>query len=433
MTRLKQCMFLLAAFAGIFSLASRAPAQQYGYAPPGAYPGMQASYGPGGGMPPPAFGGAPTEMPGAMPPGPMPGGMPPGMPPGAMPGGGMPPDFAGGYADGGMEGCYGGDCGPGCGPGCGCLGCLLGFSDGYKLRPRWYDIQVDYLQLTREEVSRPVDFQSLGISGPIVLSTDSLDFSARPGMRLTGALLIAPSTNLEATYIGPFFWRTAASVSGNANLYSVFSDFGVTPAGGFADTDAATLASLEYTTKMNSVELSVRNRFSEPEGRYHASWLAGVRYVSIDETFRYATSTGAGSMNYQVQTFNDLVGFQVGGDFCIRPTPRLLIGTDAKAGIYGNPGEQQTTITSTSLGTVQERDINTEVAFVGEADFFAVYSLTQRFSIRGGYQLLYASGVALAPENFNATSPFGGARTAVVNVDGEVFYHGFNLGFEYVY
>jgi hypothetical protein len=82
----------------------------------------------------------------------------------------------------------------------------------------------------------------------------------------------------------------------------------------------------------------------------------------------------------------------------------------------------------------EEREINTQIAFAGEANFFAVYHVTERFSIRGGYNLLYASGVALATENFNPGPPFVvGARTPFVDVDGEVFYHGFNIGFEYVY
>jgi len=376
-----------------------------------------------------------------MPPGMMgPGGMPPGMmgqggmPPGGPGGpGGMPPDYGQGYADGGMDGCYGEG---GCGPGCNCLGCLLGFTDGYKLRPRWYDIQVDYLQLTRERVSRQVDYTSLGISGPIVLSTDDLNFDARPGMKLTAALLIAPSTNLEATYIGNFFWRSTAEVNaGNGGLYSALSDFGTDPPGGFSDTDNATRATIEYTSVLDSWELSVRNRFAEPEGRYHGSFLAGFRYVRLDEQFRHFTITPTGQMDYTVRTFNDLIGFQVGGDLSLRPTPRLLIGVEGKAGIYGNPGEQQTTINADSLvGTFTEREINTEIAFVGEADFFAVYNFNQRFSIRGGYQLFYLSGVALGTENFNPGPPFvADARTPFVNVDGDLFLHGFHVGFEYVW
>jgi hypothetical protein len=432
MTRLKHCMLLMAAFAGIFSLASRAPAQQFGYPPPGAYPAMQAGYGPGPMDAPGPMGGMP---PGGMPPpGMMPGG-PGGMPPPDMMGGGggLPPDYGQGYAEGGGD-CYGGDCSGLYG--LGHLGCLFHFTDGYKLRPRWYDIQIDYLQLTREEVSRPVNFTSLGVgpAAPIVLSTDNLEFDNRPGMRLTYALLIAPSTNLEATYMGNFFWRSSAAVNGNGNLFSVLSEFGVTPANGFQDTDAADRATIEYSSVLDSTELSVRNRFAEPEGRYHGSWLAGVRYIRLDEQFRHFTITPLGSMDYQVRTFNDLVGFQFGGDLCLRPTPRFLIGMEGKAGIYGNPGEQQTTVTATTLATpLEEREISTQVSFVGEADFFAVYHYNERFSIRGGYQLLYLTGVALGPENFNTEPPFVAPRTTFVDVTGEVFYHGFHVGFEWVW
>ena len=66
---------------------------------------------------------------------------------------------------------------------------------------------------------------------------------------------------------------------------------------------------------MNGVELNLRRRWNLRTQRYHyaaTSFLVGIRYLNVDEQFRYYTEsdvpTGAGSINdINIRTENDLL------------------------------------------------------------------------------------------------------------------------------
>jgi hypothetical protein len=301
-----------------------------------------------------------------------------------------------------MEGGYGGgdcpDCGGHHGHGCcGWLCGLLGFGEGYKCRPRWYDASVDYMYLKREDVSRFVQLTPL-------VSTEDLDFDGAHGARVTVARIFTPGTSLEATYMGSFDWDTSVTIA-----------------------DTAVADTIIYDSALDSVELHVRQRWQEPECRYQFSWLAGFRYIRLDEELRtfQAVGGGAAAPVALVETDNDLYGAQVGADFVLRPLPRWLLSAEMKVGLYGNSATTATTFNGQTL-----EDPNTEVAFAAEFNTNIVYHITERWSVRGGYTLLYVDGVALAPENFNATDP---AAQPVLNGNGDVFYHGANFGFEWTW
>lgn len=388
------------------------------YAPPGMSPAPGYAPGPGGpGFGPPPGGGPGGYMPypGVMPAsamgpgGPMsPGGGNPGMEmaPGhySGPAGGPPSMGPGGPMDGGGGG-YGdgGDC-PNCG-GAGCAHCgggccgwlmgLCGFGEGYKCRPRYFDVAIDYMYFKREDVSRPVDLS------PITsLSTNQLDFDGANGARVTLARMFAPGTQFEATYMGSFNWGTQF-------------------------TDSVLGETLTYNSSLDSIELSIRQRWQEPECRYQTSWLAGFRYIRLDEDMTtVVTGTAKPAGRSTVYTNNDLYGAQIGGDFVIRPTGRLLLSAEGKVGLYGN-----SVTTETRTGGTASEVGGTQAAFVGEFNTNIVYHWTERFSIRGGYTLLYIDGVALAPENFNTAAP----ATALLNANGDVFLHGVNAGAEWTW
>jgi hypothetical protein len=67
------------------------------------------------------------------------------------------------------------------------------------------------------------------------------------------------------------------------------------------------------------------------------------------------------------------------------------------------------------------------------------YRVNQQWTLRGGYHFLYVDGVALAPENFNTVPPAtffpppGVNREPFINTGGNVFYHGFFAGAEFMW
>lgn len=355
----------------------------------------------------------------------------------------------------------------------GCGHCLLG---GYKAGghgpfgpyednacgPRWFDISAEFVYLKREDAGRRVDFASNGIradsSVPIVLSTADLEFHEEPGIRITGCYDIGAASNLEFTYLGTFFWSASAQATSDTdNLYSVISDFGLSPLGGYVETDQAALQQIDYDSQLDTLELNYRRHWMSPSMRLQGSWLMGIRYAIIDERFIYNTSVeahvdplttdprGPGFFNNVTKTSNDLVGFQLGGDAWACLLPGLTAGGEVKAGIYGNAARQRTYIVfgdDAPTGSTSETVESNRAAFLAEAGANVVYQLTPAWSIRGGYQVMFIDGIALGPENFNPeveglTPGDGGGssvtRTPFINDNGNAFYHGFTAGFEYLW
>ncbi len=193
--------------------------------------------------------------------------------------------------------------------------------------------------MQRDAIGVPTVFATQDIDGVPVLGTDQLDFSDRSGVRVSIALQLGAGNNIESTYLGGFNWASQAEATSNDNLlYSIMSDYGLAPFGGFTDTDQANLQRIEYSSELNSVELNYRQRWVSPNVRVQGSWLAGVRYLELAEDFRYLTIAlphgdpeRSGYMNYLVGTTNSLTGGQVGGDLWICITPGVNVGVEGEA------------------------------------------------------------------------------------------------------
>ncbi len=360
----------------------------------------------------------------------------------AMPG--MPMD---GYY--GEDGGFCGNCG-----GYGCEACmlrddfdlhilrwLLPYGAGGCCAQRWYDINADAVFLSRDNVADTYYFASDGIAGPPVLGTDQLSFNEQAGIRVSAALQLGAGNLIESTYLGSFNWSDSASLTSDTyNLYSLISDFGQNPFGGFDDTDEAAYAAIEYSTTFDSVELNYRQRWVAPNCKLQGSWLAGVRYFYLEEDFRYYTVSFArlGAAAYDIGVSNSLTGGQVGGDLWACILPGLSIGAELKAGIYGNRATQRTRIDALSFAApVYETVTDTAASFLGDAKTTVPWRLNQSWTLRGGYLFVYASEVALAAENFNSAPPFVDdplrPRIPGLRNSSDVFYHGAHLGVEYMW
>ncbi|MDX1947318.1 MAG: BBP7 family outer membrane beta-barrel protein [Pirellulaceae bacterium] len=412
--------------------------------------------------PPGAMGGPPPGMYG--PPGMMPAGYAQGGPeaygpmmPGGM-GGAPPMDMAvpagcpqcGGA---GCEACGGGGRPHGLANGLlgDVLGCIAPYPDGGCAAPRWFDFSLEFMQLRREDPGRNTQFTSLGLGGPdtgapIVLQTDNLDFDLESGFRFTALGQIGPASSVEFTFYGLFFYDDQQTVfSANNDLYSVVSDFGQLPAGGFAETDESDLQSIRYKSQFDNFEVNYRQRWQAPNCRYQGSWLAGIRYFKLKEDFNYLTqSTANGTVlnprnaQFYTNSHNNLIGGQIGGDMWICLIPGLRMGGEAKFGVYGNHYNVDNTIRADSTDQVFLEELSTsDVAFIGQADLMATYRINYQWTLKVGYQFLYVDGVALASEQFNTTPPAlvfptaPNAREPFTNDNGRLFYHGYSVGAEF--
>ncbi|MEZ6117284.1 MAG: Lpg1974 family pore-forming outer membrane protein [Pirellulaceae bacterium] len=294
--------------------------------------------------------------------------------------------------------------------------------------PRWFDFEASWLYWNRE-FDDNLAFSSEGILGPEALSASDLDISNTSGFRITGAYLIGPATNIEATYFGGFNWNSSASANSGDNLYSVFSDFGTNPFNGFPETDAAYHHSVAFSSELDNGELNVRHRWVSANCLVHSSFLVGVRYFRLADDLIYRTRTNLSQLNYHVKTDNDLVGVQLGGDMALCVTPRFKIAGDAKAGLYGAHSKQKTWAPSVAFSELESAS---DAAFVADAGLNGIFRVSPKMAIRAGYQVLFVSGVATAIENFNTNSPLT-ARTAFVNNNDDVVFHGANVGIEWTW
>ncbi len=367
------------------------------------------------------------------------------------PGMGGGPGMMGG---GDMQGCPPDGMGGG-GPGRhGLLGDILGiigpYPDGGCAAPRWYDFDFGVMSLKRNDSGRNVDFASQGVGGPIVLSSDDLDFQEATSFKFSAMMQWGPGSNLEFTYFGLFGWSETAQVAdANSLLFSPYSNFGQTPLNGFAETDAANLATINYYSTFNNYEINFRQRWQSPNCRYQGSWLFGFRYFQLDEDFNYVTRVDGALpadpdifTRTNVNTNNSLSGLQIGGDLWICLLPGLRIGGEGKFAVLGNHSNVDTTISVTGNGnpvTFTDGTVVGDVAFLGDLAAYVTYRLNYNWTLKVGYQVLYVNGVSLAAENFNPQAPnfFNpgpvAARQPLSDRDGTVFYHGITASLEYMW
>ena len=181
---------------------------------------------------------------------------------------------------------------------------------------------------------------------------------------------------------------------GNNNL-NLPGDLGLAANLDFFDADQATVS---YSSEIHNAEL---NYFW---GSGNVTWLLGFRYFHLDEHFNILfTDNQTGSSQYDLGTRNNLYGGQLG----------LRMGNDGnrwgwdvtgKAGIYGNRAEQRQFVGDFSGFVLRNTETTGgQVAFLGDIGVNLVYHLSDHWSIRGGYNVMWVEGVALVP--INSTSP----------------------------
>jgi hypothetical protein len=182
--------------------------------------------------------------------------------------------------------------------------------------------------------------------------------------------------------------------------------------------------------------------------RLSMSWLAGFRYFHFADNLEYAASEtdsmfDANDLYYNNDVTNDLFGFQIGGfgNYCL--TNCISIYSGVKFGVYGNHMEYDTSI-GTGSGTYAVIDSpnaydgmpynymvsDNDVAFIGEWDLGMGYRINQCWSVRAGYRVLAASGVATSVGQIPYDYINVGHLTDIDNSDALIL-HGAYVGAQY--
>ncbi|MCI0331735.1 MAG: BBP7 family outer membrane beta-barrel protein [Planctomycetes bacterium] len=263
----------------------------------------------------------------------------------------------------------------------------------------------------------------------VLFSTGDLDFDWAGGLRLGYGTRICNCWAIEFGYLGVFDNSASAGVELEDSLM-LPGDLGLQVNNFFG----ADEVDLQYESDLHSFEANLVRCCCCCDCAGHCrsiEWLAGFRYLNFDEDFSISAFDSAeGTTEYAVETDNHLYGAQVGSRYR-RCRGAWSWEATGKAGIYGNDMEQSQDPIIDFPAFVfrpgRESD-DTDVAFVGDLNFTAVYQLTDIWGLRMGYNLIWIEGVALAADQLDFTNtPDSGTE---LEDGGGVFLHGVNVGAE---
>jgi hypothetical protein len=256
-------------------------------------------------------------------------------------------------------------------------------------------------------------------SGAELLNTNDLDFKWEFGPKVS---IIAHDVlfglDFEGVYFGIDGYHASETVYSTPNNPVEFR----LPAWSRRATSGDGLQ-FDYYSRIYNAELNARYCFGD-----RLTFLAGFRWIDLHEDFTGASvyTGGITSQFLDINVANHLYGGQIGLDVSLLPCkgPFRIDGV-LKAGVFGNYSDQTVLVGSQIYG--DKRD---HTAFVGELNLLAVYEITPQLLLRGGYQVMWLEGVALAGDQ---PATFGVSGNYQPDTDGSLFYHGAFAGLEFNY
>ncbi len=314
-----------------------------------------------------------------------------------------------------------------------------------------------------------------------VMGTRSPSFDVAAGYGATLRHYLRPAREntdlyLEGIYFGFNTWRQARDVyatqrlsstigsGANAqtvtfgNLFTPYTDDRQGMFSGIGGFDRADHHQLYYESRLHNVEVNLR---IVPRGRpdrivllpnghwrrqcqpgIYGTYLVGIRYFTLQEqcnflaegATEYFDSQGNPTQQvstwgrYDVDTYNEMLGLQFGLDVKYRQCT-VEWGAECKVVPAINFAGQTSRIrasdpvTGTSFDVLL-RDREDDVALLGEVSVVGYYHLRPNLSLRASWDMMWAVGVALAPEQLK----FHPNPDNRVNTNGIVYYQGLSLG-----
>lgn len=291
---------------------------------------------------------------------------------------------------------------------------LAGLLSGHG---RGIQIQADALFLRR--LQGPMDQPLvLNTAGAVLLTTSDLDLSTALGPRLTIDLSPDGDRCGEVVYFG-MSYRTASATIDGANDLRIPGDLALIT----HDFFQADQMHVEYSSQLQNVEVN---------GIYHVldwSWLAGFRYVYFEDNFDiHARDFNTIGSDYRIGTWNNLFGGQLGARVA-HTWGSLDWELTGKVGLFANAAQTSSFVGDFNNQFVVRDDhlAGTRAALVADIVLSATYRLSDVWALRGGYNLMWLDGLALAPDQLDFSSSLNAPASYRV---GEVCLHGAHLGLE---
>jgi hypothetical protein len=275
---------------------------------------------------------------------------------------------------------------------------------------------VEALFLQRDNESRPGTLVLNTDTGqPAITSTD-LQFPVASGMRAFVGRHGCDGPGWELGYLGIYGMSAVDTVAGNGNL-----DIAPPLNGKVASLAGASLAQASYGSAINGAEanlLATQEFFHLPRlNGYEADrlpfvamvdWLAGFRWAGLEEQAGITLATpGLGASRYAVRSSSNLFGGQVGVRGRI-DWERWGLEGQGKAALAGvSLTQAQSPVVDAVNGEVfrgARGARGSDVGGIFDWSVTLVRHINDMWSIRAGYTMLWLTGVALAPDQFNFTT-----------------------------
>ena len=273
------------------------------------------------------------------------------------------------------------------------------------------------------------------------IATPDLQFPTAPGIRTLYGQHGPEGLGWEVGYLGVYGMFADASAAGNANLE-------ITPplSSEVASLRNASAARATYASVLNSAEANVlltercfhRPRLSGYAAECHpcvftVDWLAGFRWAGLDEqaAIAFGDSPSALTTGYAVRTSSNLFGGQLGVRGRADWRAWAVEGW-AKAALAGSVlAQSQDPLVDSITGDVYRTARGSRTDTPGgifDVGATLVYRLSDTWGLRFGYSMLWLTGVAFAPDQFDfSTDTTAGER---LDANQTLWLGGGNLGLE---
>jgi hypothetical protein len=285
-------------------------------------------------------------------------------------------------------------------------------------------LQTDAIFFTRDAQigNQPIVLLDMNAANEsnVLLSTADLGFGYEPGPRVLIGTEWDGFRAFEASYFGIYNWNDTRTITGDNNL-NLPGDLALVGNQDFfnADQVVVTYKSLIHNAELNYLQYFGLNR--------NIAWLVGFRYFNLqDKFFITVTDNQTDTGFYNTSAYNNLFGGQIGGRVR-QACGRWSYDLTGKAGVYGNVIRSSQSIVDFD-NTVLRNTSNdgSQLAFLGEIGLNGNYKFSDCLSVRGGYQVYWIDGLALAPNQLDFS--VGPASGTTLNKDGGMFMHGAHAG-----
>jgi len=191
--------------------------------------------------------------------------------------------------------------------------------------------------------------------------------------------------------------------------------------------DGANFALGKYNSRVWGAEALARYDY-----RPNVQWLGGFRYISLDEDIAFNYVDGVDGINfgqYRIESYNSLIGVQGGFDGRMPVGDGVDFTLTGLMGVFANRIEASQIVHdnigdpgATNQLQRYQNDEGFATSFMGELRAGLEAALGSNIILGIGYQALFLTGIALAPDQ----AEVGHGDNAALGVDnrGAVLYHG---------